>query len=550
MAQPLKSYYPFPNFRPGIEEALKKIDEAVESGKRFIIVDSPTGSGKSSIAVAFARKYKSTIWTPTKILQEQYANTENFDLEYVLKGKSNYNCGLEGQEENSVDEAICCSLKILEDNEGILPFKLTSSKKGKIKEVKNKCANLNICPYYSKLYRISTVPGAIINYDLGLRIKPKKSGSHYTGNDLGERLVLDEAHQLVSKVNSVFGEKISNTSAMRLLGQEGKRLRNEEPVEWLSRLLSIASLKVSKETSGKKVAKYDRFIKKIEGLLALDLKNERKFLIEDKDSEVEIKPLDLRYLKNDIFNPFKTILMLSATFPANFKQVFGISDSECETIKIESTFPKENRLTVFAKDLPNINARTTLTEDCDQLYFLNLIMQAHAKDKGIIHCGNYKIFDQLHGLMKKNKRFIWVRQDLDKEEMLDLHKSTDKPTILVSPAMLEGVDLKDDLARFGVLLKVPYPPLDNYTKKMNAIFSSWYDTLTITNVVQAYGRQVRSVDDKAIFYILDGSFNIILNKSKKIMPKYFIESLKIGDKAKLANVLFRKTKELTQAKSE
>lgn len=538
--------FPFKEPRPGTEEAIKQIEKAFDSGKRFVMVDAPTGSGKSGLAVAFARKYKTSIWTPTKFLQEQYANTPEFVFEYVVKGKSNYRCGLPGQDNVSVDEAICCSSKVTDENRGIVPFPLPDSKDKLAKALKSQCAEKGMCPYYSKIYQIGKLPGATLNYDLGLRIK-KQPDKNYFGIDMGDAVVLDEAHQLINKANSIFGYQLTNTGAMKLFGAEGKRGKNEAPIVWFNRLLTIVKERVANETEPKKVARFNAFDQRLSSLMEFDIEDEKRFYIEDRKNEVEVKPLDLRYFKSKLFYPFKKILMLSATFPANFRQVLGIKDEEVEVVKIKSSFKPSNRRAIFASNLENMNARTILTPDSDQIRMMEYVLAAHKYDKGIVHCGSYKFFDQLKSIMKNNKRFIWVDQTKDKEEMFYLHQKSKKATILVSPAMLEGVDLKDDLARFGILLKVPYPPLDEYTKRMSKIFPQWYENLTVTNIVQAYGRQVRNENDHAVFYILDGAFNIILNRHKNLIPTYFAEGLKVGDAGKLVKVL---TKKASKAKEE
>jgi Rad3-related DNA helicase len=64
--------------------------------------------------------------------------------------------------------------------------------------------------------------------------------------------------------------------------------------------------------------------------------------------------------------------------------------------------------------------------------------------------------------------------------------------------MSEGVDLKDDLSRFQVLVKIPYPYLgDPLVKKRMNKWSGWYSLQTAKKIVQAVGRSVRSYDDSA-----------------------------------------------------
>src|SRR5208337_4062168 len=86
------------------------------------------------------------------------------------------------------------------------------------------------------------------------------------------------------------------------------------------------------------------------------------------------------------------------------------------------------------------------------------------------------------------------------------HFSSDLPTVLFSPSMTEGLDLKEELSRFQVICKVPYPFLDPYVKARMERDPAWYQLLTALALVQATGRSVRSKTDKAHTYILDSGF--------------------------------------------
>ena len=51
-------------------------------------------------------------------------------------------------------------------------------------------------------------------------------------------------------------------------------------------------------------------------------------------------------------------------------------------------------------------------------------------------------------------------------KMYEEHLVSKDPTILVSPSLMEGIDLVDDLSRFQIIVKVPYASLgDKHVKK-------------------------------------------------------------------------------------
>ena len=87
----MAEHFPYAAYRPGQREALKAARDAFAKGKRFVIVEAPTGAGKSGIAVTMAREAKSAyVLTAQKLLQDQYAR--DFPDLAVVKGRANYPC--------------------------------------------------------------------------------------------------------------------------------------------------------------------------------------------------------------------------------------------------------------------------------------------------------------------------------------------------------------------------------------------------------------------------------------------------------------------------
>ena len=93
--------------------------------------------------------------------------------------------------------------------------------------------------------------------------------------------------------------------------------------------------------------------------------------------------------------------------------------------------------------------------------------------------------------------------------------------------MSEGVDLKDDLSRFQIVCKVPYPYLgDKLVKKKMNKWKWWYALQTAKTIVQSVGRSVRSKDDSAVTYILDSDFERFYNINRPLFPEEFKRSVK------------------------
>jgi ATP-dependent DNA helicase DinG len=85
--------FPFPTLREKQSSVLKEIASAFAPDYTCILLEAPTGFGKSAVAIAVARTLgTSYICTSTKDLQSQYARATPFVR--VAKGKSNFICAI------------------------------------------------------------------------------------------------------------------------------------------------------------------------------------------------------------------------------------------------------------------------------------------------------------------------------------------------------------------------------------------------------------------------------------------------------------------------
>ena len=142
----------------------------------------------------------------------------------------------------------------------------------------------------------------------------------------------------------------------------------------------------------------------------------------------------------------------------------------------------------------------------------------------MIHCHTYKIANYLKRNIKSNR--IITHNSENRDAKLQEHIRAKKPTVLLSPSMTEGVDLKEDLSRFQIICKIPYPYLGDQVirKRMNK-YKGWYELQTAKTIVQSCGRSVRSSTDTAVTYILDSDWSRFYNRNSGIFPKDFKKAL-------------------------
>ena len=124
-----------------------------------------------------------------------------------------------------------------------------------------------------------------------------------------------------------------------------------------------------------------------------------------------------------------------------------------------------------------------------------------------------------------SSRFL-IHDTSNRIDVYNFHINSGKPTILLSPSFTEGIDLVDELSRFQIIVKVPYPYLgDEFIKKKMKRVSGWYEWETAKTIIQASGRSVRNENDHCITYILDSDFGKFYNKNSHLFPKWYSDAI-------------------------
>src|SRR5579864_6880740 len=95
---PIHDYFPFSSsIRSVQEKALAAIENARSLGKKFVLLELPTGTGKSAVAITVA-KWASTWGNGAYILSPQKALTAQYMRDFAegglveLRGRASYPC--------------------------------------------------------------------------------------------------------------------------------------------------------------------------------------------------------------------------------------------------------------------------------------------------------------------------------------------------------------------------------------------------------------------------------------------------------------------------
>jgi len=535
----------FPNgFSPsdGQIKLLNGIEKAFNSNKKIVICCAPTGSGKSFIARTLANlssapskeftrliesydAYKKEFdgsysyerecmqepafgtfaLTITKTLQDQYYNL--FNDTTVLKGKTNYRCDID---DNFDTELAPCTFA---------------------PKIKEQCCAVNRCHYYNARNQAMLAPFAALNYKMFLSLPDHIKRKNY--------IVCDEASELEDELVRQFSaevvyEKLDtyNIKYITLVTDNQQRALNwvtdlaitlNEEIEILSAKATNKKKYVSLTQSEQiKYSYITNLHRSLTSLISLWDKGE--YVVEIDSKHALITPLRADFLTDSVFNFADKIILLSATIidHKNFAKSLGIKDYEY--IEIDSSFDaKKSPIFISSKHKPNYkNLKNVLPGICDQIKH---ILDLHINEKGIIHTHSFEITEFIRTRVNSG-RLLFRDTNTTNEDILKQHMETKDPTVLVSPSMVYGVDLKGDLSRFQIIVKLPFLPLGS--KRIKHLFDldkNWYENKMLNAIVQAAGRSTRSKDDHSNTYILDGNFINVVTRSKNKLPKHFIERI-------------------------
>jgi ATP-dependent DNA helicase DinG len=645
------SAFPFQDTRPNQHLVLQDICEAFNSGYKVIVLEAPTGFGKSPVAMCVARTLGSSyICSATKDLQAQYV--ADFPFLKSVKGMNNFTCyvredfalsdnyrcnecgspiGYGGCRHKSVSYGPCrnkgnkeyahsrrgcvrcnypdsskfhsgCRYRthiedysvldrntltetVLIDGSRLDQYQNWYKSSWKINHAGNigyiwkHLENLEKngirirdkfipCPYYDQLNIGLAASHTILNYANFLIF------SHMRALPKRELLILDEGHQIESQIVEHIGfiitrktlQKYALTSALDdltldytshmeqwlkflnnlyyllleslpTLRSEEVRIDAEDYLEELGQVINEITLKpdnwiVSNFEHGGDSRKETRkqLWLMMDSSYSQDDFYREEIADDNKIIKIEFKPLDVSLYCKKLFEKCSRTLIMSATILDidAFCRNVGLDRDNVKFIQVDSDFLFENR-PIYQLDITHLNYKSVRLETTQKAIAnsIDRIMSVHKNDKGIIHTTSYEQVRFIDKYISTDNRIRLIFTDPEKlrEQVTSEHFISRRPTVLISPSLHTGLDLKDDRSRFQILVKVPYPNKgDRWINAKMRIDPDWYNWQTKLRLVQAYGRSVRSKDDWAKTYVLDSSFGDFVRKNR--LPDWFTEAIK------------------------
>ena len=200
-----------------------------------------------------------------------------------------------------------------------------------------------------------------------------------------------------------------------------------------------------------------RDIEKLTKVIDDILSNPKNWIVSEIKKEgyevirVELKPLDVSPYCKEVFEKCDKILMMSATILDKdaFCRSLGIAPGEVKFIQVPSDFPLHNR-PIDPFNIAYLNSKRLQLQEVQIKIAraINNLMTLHRNDKGIIHTTSYKQIDFIReNISQENKcRLLGTNPEIQRDDVIAEHVNSTKPTVLISPSLYTGLDLKDDLS--------------------------------------------------------------------------------------------------------
>jgi len=523
----LLNYFPFDEFRGDQKAILVQLQEWLQDPTVDVIIcQAATGIGKSALALCLAQAARSSyIATANKALQDQYVSDFS-DLLVNLKGRANYQCSR------------------FTAPEGRLPYNCGDSPCRESLESRSECAAFSSCQYHKVRSAASKAPVTSFNFASALPFLNYLSEMFPPRN----LLVCDEAHSVWQWLTNFVGIDLSakvlrDLDIMQLIPNYaeidlyvGLIEQVQKAIEFQLGLDIIGDIEAGKrveqlETLKNKLAMFDVVTANKTKLDNFVIDKKYDFKNPTLIQSISFKPVDVSGLLKDYFfrHADKTVLLSAVILDFDtYIKVMGIDPNRVKVMSLDSPFPVANRPIYTYEAVGRLSKKNLAKYMPDLCYKVVKLLNIYRGVKGIIHGVSWdlcrKVYEGVND--EARSRILLAARPEEQRALLEEHKMSKDPTILLSPSMSEGVDLKDDLSRLQIILKTPYPYLgDPVVVQRMKLYENFYAMQTAQALIQMYGRSIRSEEDWCDTYVLDGNFLNFVGFNGWLMPPSFHKAL-------------------------
>lgn len=520
-----------PRFRDGQLEAALDI---VASTNRFSCLSAAPGFGKSACYVAIAKllDVRTLILTGTKNLQKQLLGDFSSIGLREIKGQGNYRC-------------------VALDKGGVLEgygvVGATCSDGPCHAGVQCHMRRGKGCLFYDDVNRAKDADLVVSNYAYHLA-----NGRYGDPGVLGEfgLLICDEAHASVDRVTDFSAVELNGQEVQRLLGDTLPPI--DEGVDVWAAWARDAAHKAKRKADQLRLslkqrpANRQQLTKELLRLTALerdltemarakawrrteqaskqvDMPGEMSDWIAYKTAKgARFTPIwSHQYAEELLFRGVKKVVLSSGTLMPSIVDRLGIPRDQFDWHEVKSSFDPKRRPIIY---IPTTRVDNRMVEGQKRLLVnaIDRIVGARLDRKGIIPSVSYDRANEIiarsrfGGRAERREDVVMVTHERGKvQEALEKFKRAKAPCVLVSPALVEGIDLIYDMCRYIILPKVPFASSTDPLFKARCKADPKYRfECAALLMVQTMFRGMRAADDWCEILVLDEHYGYLRFKTE------------------------------------
>lgn len=500
------------------------LDWIAGSKERFLLVNAPTGSGKSLIARAAGAilKRQAVYLASDLALQDQFVR--EFPDARELKGRANYRppqSGLLTCDDCDYRGGHCSVCGVCEK---------THEGGGH-----NRIDCLD-CPY--AMAKRDALQASFAALNTAYFLNEANYAGDFSRQD--QLVVVDEADLLEDVLLDQVGIKLPPARLARLgLSRSVSAGLEAWAAEALEQAEAIAQdedrdaeyLDNSRQAADlRRDARYWKNLATRLGVMRSELAVDPRSWVRvgtDPDS-VEVDPVFVRsHARRLLWSHGSRFLLTSATLlaPEVYATELGIPDGQWAALDLPSAFPPENR-PVHYRPVASMALRNREESLPSVVATLDDILDRHP-GRVLVHSQTFAIGRLVQALSRHRGRMLLYGSGGRDQALHDF--KAQRGCVLIGPSLKRGVDLPDDLCEALAVLVVPRP--DWGDERVKARWKApggdaWYDAESVRQLCQMTGRGVRHEADRCQTYILDSEFSRLLARRRSMFPRWWLDALR------------------------
>jgi ATP-dependent DNA helicase DinG len=490
MKSPAEFGLPYPSWRPGQRRAIRRIQYP---SHKFVVIQAPTGTGKTGIAGGAMRinHGRSVVLTATKALQDQYKVTAPWLTD--IRGMANYPCHA-ARDEFKTYFPMRSSRVTCDEGPCKLNVQCTLKEHG--------------CAYFDAFR--GAINSSYVNTSYAYWLATRRYGRGLGHVNL---LICDEVHDAAAQIGSAYQIRIPK-----------KELHGTVPCDidqW--KTWANAQLQQMGQEHGDLLGRL-RMRTRAERYEQLTRMTPGWAVDSEGDAHV-FEPVDVRSYGHLLYGGVERIALMSATITPRTVTMLGIHPDDVDFHEVPMSFDVARR-PVYILPGGRIDYRANHNTIARWLETIDWILKSRDDRKGIIHTVSY---DRQRTILQHSvyrHQMIAPRFAAELPAAIDRFRRAGPGAILISPSVVTGFDFPYDTAEFQILTKVPFPNTRSPIAKARVKRIPHYrEIVTAQQIQQATGRVMRAADDRGETFIIDEHFTWFVKSARDFFAEWFLEAV-------------------------